>query len=96
MEDKTKISYHFSKLLVELEENIAEKIASKILQHTKTISIGDIQENLLTPKEACKKLRISLSHFYKIKKQYPKFPVCELGGVKRYRLTDVETYFKKQ
>lgn len=94
MEDQALFN-HFLKLFSELENRIAEKVIFQLLEHSNAFGGTPAnQENLLKPNELCKALRISSSQFYKMKKTYKNFPVCNVGGAKRYKLSEVEQFIK--
>ncbi|KLT69608.1 helix-turn-helix domain-containing protein [Flavobacterium sp. ABG] len=95
MEDQALFN-HFLKLFSELENRIAEKVISQLLEHSNAlVGTPANRENLLKPDELCEALRISSSQFYKIKKAHKNFPVCNVGGAKRYKLSEVEQFIKK-
>ncbi|PWB21492.1 helix-turn-helix domain-containing protein [Flavobacterium sp. HTF] len=94
MEDQA-LYNHFFKFFSELENRIAGKVISQLLEHSNVfVGTPSNQENLLKPDELCKALRISSSQFYKIKKAHENFPVCNVGGAKRYKQSDVEQFIK--
>lgn len=95
MEDQA-LYNHFLKFFSELENRIAGKVMSQLLEHSNAfVGTPANQENLLKPKELCDTLQISTSQFYKMKKAYKNFPVCNVGGAKRYKLSEVELFIKK-
>jgi predicted DNA-binding transcriptional regulator AlpA len=94
MEDQA-LYNHFLKFFSELENRIAIRVIEELTNHSKAfVGTPANQENLLKPDELCNTLRISLSQFYKIKKAHKNFPVCNVGGAKRYKLSEVEHFIK--
>ena len=94
MEDQA-LYNHFLKFFSELENRIAGKVLSQLLEHSNVfVETSTMQGNFLKPRELCIALQISLSQFYKMKKAYRNFPVCNVGGAKRYKLSEVEQFIK--
>lgn len=86
---------HFIRLFTELEFRIANRVIEELTNHSGVfVETSTIQGNFLKPKELCDALQISLSQFYKMKKAYKNFPVCNVGGAKRYKLSEVEQFIK--
>lgn len=86
---------HFIKFFSEIESRIAEKVLSQLLEHSNVfVETSTTHGNFLKPKELCDALQISTSQFYKMKKVYKNFPVCNVSGAKRYKLSEVEQFIK--
>ena len=51
-------------------------------------------EKLLKDVQLCEVLQISTAHFYKMKKAHKDFPVYDIYGAKRYKLSEVELFLK--
>lgn len=90
---ETGLYEHLTKLFLEIEIRLANRITGLIIEEINT-SENKLEE-LLTDKELCKHLKISISHFYKIKKENKKFPVYDIFGAKRYKIVEIEQYFKQ-
>lgn len=88
------LAYHFSKLVSELKHQIASEVLLR-LDDSKTLTKSTVSnEELLTPKQLWTVLKISESHFYKMKKKHKDFPFYDFDGTKRYKLSEVEDFFK--
>ena len=90
------IKYFSSKLLLEFKNQIAEEVLLRLSNSKTFVKSTAKEEELLTPKELCLALKISESHFYKLKKKYENFPYYDLDGTKRYKLLEVTDFFKNQ
>lgn len=93
--DNNALTYHLAKVFSELEVRIAERVLSLLteqgLGQTGT-PVG--QEKLLTDKQLCEQLQISITHLYNLKKKYHTFPSHKMGKNVRYKLSEVEEFFK--
>lgn len=91
------LQYHLFKVFSEIENRIAKRVISSLSEQTKT-SIGKPvgSEKLLKDVELCEALQISTAHFYKMKKAHKGFPVYNIYGAKRYKLSEVENFIKSQ
>ena len=92
MDDKHLATY-LLKVFTELENRITKRVLDGISQALITAN-SQTNEKTLTDAELCEALQISTSHFYKLKKGKSDFPTYNYGGVKRYKLSEVESYFK--
>jgi predicted DNA-binding transcriptional regulator AlpA len=94
MEDQA-LYNHFIKFFSELENRVAGKVIAQLLEHPNAVvGTPTTYEKFLKPKEVCEVLNISLSQFYKIKKAHKNFPVCNVGGAKRYNAGEIEQFIK--
>ena len=93
--DSKAINYHISKVFSELEAAIAERVIEGLSVQLVEANSLAINEKLLKDFELCKILQISTSHLYKLKKKYSKtFPEYNIDGAKRYKQSQVESFFK--
>jgi len=92
---ESKLSHHILKAVSEFEANLAETIVSKLLKELASADLDHDREELLTDAQICAHLQISTAHFYKLKKKHKSnFPVYNVGKAKRYKLSEVESFFK--
>jgi predicted DNA-binding transcriptional regulator AlpA len=90
-----KLSHHILQAINEFETNLTDKIISQLFDKLSQESLTQNDETLLTDEQLCTHLQISSSHFYKLKKRYKStFPVYNVGKAKRYKLSEVEKFFK--
>ena len=91
-----KLHHHILKAVNEFEANLADTIVSKLLRELTSADLTQAHEEvLITDIQLCDLLQISPAHFYKLKKKYKStFPVYDIGGAKRYKLSEVESFFK--
>ena len=89
------LQYHLLKVFSELEDRIAQNIFNSLSVYLNT-STGKPtgSEKLLKDVELCEALQISTAHFYKMKKAYKRFPIYNINGAKRYKLSEVEEFIK--
>lgn len=94
MEDQA-LQYHVLKVFSLLENRIADKVI-QVLAEKGHLGNGTplANEKFLRDVELCEALQISTAHFYKIKKKHKDFPVIDASGAKRYKLSEVEQFFK--
>ncbi len=92
MEDN-QFAKHLLKVFSELEHRIAERVIAS-LPYSPSSAIQITNEKLLKDVELCDLLQISTSHFYKLKYKHKDFPTHSIGGAKRYKQSEVETFFK--
>lgn len=89
------LQHHLLKVFSELETRIAQRIISALPQNSYAITGRPVvREMLLKDAELCQALQISISHFYKMKKAHKDFPVYNVYGAKRYKLSEVEQFIK--
>jgi len=93
---ESKLSHHILKVVQEFGADLADTIASKLLLELTSADLTQTQEEvLITDIQLCNLLQISTAHFYKLKKKHKStFPVYDIGGAKRYKLSEVESFFK--
>lgn len=93
---ESKLQHHILKAVNEFEANLADTIVSKLLQELTSADLTQTREEvLITDIQLCNHLQISTAHFYKLKKKHKSiFPVYDIGGAKRYKLSEVEGFFK--
>lgn len=92
---ESKLSHHILKVVQEFEADLAETIVSKLLQELTSANSAETSEQLLIDEQLCEQLQISTAHFYKLKKKHKStFPVYNIGGAKRYKQSEVESFFK--
>ena len=92
---ESKFTHNLLKTVSEFEANLAEAIAVKLLEQLNSMDLVRDREELLTDEQLCNRLQISTSHFYKLKKKYCKaFPMYNIDGAKRYKQSEVESFFK--
>ncbi len=92
-----KYQHHLLKAASEFGANLSETIVSQLLEKLATEDLARQSEELLTDEQLCQRLQISTSHFYKLKKKYHStFPVYDFGGAKRYKQSEVESFFKSK
>jgi len=89
------LSHHILQAINEFEINLTERIINQLFDKLSQEKLNQIDEVLLTDEKLCLHLQISTSHFYKLKKKYQStFPVYNVGKAKRYKLSEVETFFR--
>jgi len=92
---ESKLHHHLLKAASEFEASLSETIVSQLLEKLTTEDLACAHEELLTDEQLCLRLQISTSHFYKLKKKFHStFPVYDIGGAKRYKLSEVENFFQ--
>ncbi|MBO3096808.1 helix-turn-helix domain-containing protein [Gelidibacter pelagius] len=93
--DQKALQHHVLKVFSELESRIAQRIIDALSQQPNAVT-GTLvaSENLLKDGQLCEALQISTSHFYKMKKAHRDFPVYNVHGAKRYKLSEVEQFIK--
>lgn len=95
MEDQA-YSHYFFKFLSQLENRLAEKVLSQLLENSPSFAMTiESKERLLTGDQLCEALQISTSHFYATKKRNKHFPVYDINGAIRYKQSEVEQFFKQ-
>ena len=93
--EKDVLTYHLSKVLLELKSRMAEEIVCKLLkQNEGFVGTPTNTEKLLTADQLCENLQISNSHFYSKLRNLEHFPVYDLVGAKRYKQSEVEQFIK--
>lgn len=93
--DNNALTYHLTKVFSELEVRIAERVLSLLTeQGSGLIGTPLGQERLLTDKQICEHLQISISHFHNFKKANSDFPSYAIGKNVRYKLSEVEEFLK--
>jgi hypothetical protein len=96
MEDQA-LQYHVLKVFSLLENRIANKVIQVLADEGHFASGTPLaSEKRLKDVELCEALQISTAHFYKIKKKHKDFPVIDVSGAKRYKLSEVEQFFKSK
>jgi predicted DNA-binding transcriptional regulator AlpA len=89
------LSHHILQAINEFELNLSERIINQLFDKLSQEKLNQTNEVLLNDEELCQHLQISTSHFYKLKKKYRSiFPVYNVGKAKRYKLSEVETFFR--
>lgn len=89
------LAHHLTKVFSELKAEIAEEVISQLREQSFGLAGTPVgQEKLLTDKQVCAHLQISLSHFHNFKKFHPEFPSYTIGKNVRYRLSEVESFVK--
>jgi predicted DNA-binding transcriptional regulator AlpA len=74
---------------------MVEDIVSKLLVQLTSADLPQSREALLTDEQLCTHLQISTSHLYQLKKKHKStFPVYNVGRAVRYKLSEVESFFK--
>ena len=94
MQDKDALTYHLTKVFSELEHRIAGRVLSLLTEQGIAAGVPSDPEKLLTDKEVCAHLQISISHFHNFKKAYANFPSYAIGKSTRYKLSEVEEFIK--
>lgn len=94
MQDKDALTYHLTKVFSELEHRIAGRVLSLLTEQGIAAGVPAGQEKLLTDKQVCEHLQISISHFHNFKKAYTDFPSYAIGKNMRYKLSEVEDFLK--
>jgi len=90
-----KLSHHILQAINEFEINLTDRIVSQLFDKLTQESLTQNDETLITDEQLCKHLQISTSHFYKLKKKHKStFPVYNVGKAMRYKLSEVEKFFK--
>ena len=90
-----KLSHHILLAINEFESSLANKIVDQLLEQLSKEKFTSNREELLSDEQLCNYLQISTSHFYQLKKKYKStFPVYTVGKTKRYKLSEVEMFFK--
>lgn len=94
--DNNALTYHLTKVFSELELRVAERILSLLTEQGSGLAGTPVgQEKLLTDKQICEHLQISISHFHNFKKANPDFPSYPIGKNVRYKLSQVEEFLKQ-
>lgn len=89
------LQYHLLKVFSELENRIVRRITDALSQDSYAITGTPVErETLLKDVELCEALQISTAHFYKMKKAHKDFPIYNVCGAKRYKLSEVEQFIK--
>ena len=92
MEDNA-LAYHLLKVVSELETRIAHQIVTVLSkQFQLSAETSSASERLMTDDDVCAYLNISLSTFYKLKKQHKDFPAIRIQSTVRYRKSDVDLF----
>lgn len=92
--DNNALTYHLTKVFSELEVRFAERVLSLLAEHGMAAGMSGVSEKLLTDKQLCEHLQISISHFHNFKKANSDFPSYAIGKNVRYKLSEVEEYLK--
>ncbi|MET3538221.1 helix-turn-helix transcriptional regulator [Chryseobacterium limigenitum] len=92
--DNNALTYHLTKVFSELEIRIAERVLSLLTEQGMTAGMSAGSEKLLTDKQICEHLQISISHFHNFKKASSDFPSYAIGKNVRYKLSEVEGFLK--
>ncbi len=90
----SQLSHYILKAVSAFEANLVDALASRLLEQLADRDLTPMREEVLTDEQLCERLQISTSHFYKLKKKYKNFPVIDFGGAKRYKQSEVESFFK--
>ncbi|PKR31795.1 helix-turn-helix domain-containing protein [Elizabethkingia anophelis] len=88
------LTYHLTKIFTELEVRIAERVLSLFTEQGMAAGVPTGSEKLLTDKQVCEHLQISISHFHNFKKAHADFPSYTIGKNVRYKLSEVEEFIK--
>ncbi|WP_407556509.1 helix-turn-helix transcriptional regulator [Winogradskyella sp. 4-2091] len=89
------LQYHFFKVFSELESRIAQRVVDALSKQSNAlVGVPIPSEKLLKDVELCEALQISTAHFYKVKRRHKDFPVYDIDGAKRYKLSEVEQFIK--
>jgi len=89
------LQYHLYKAFSELESRIAQRVVDALSKQSNALVGMPIpSEKLLKDVELCEALQISTAHFYKVKRRHKDFPVYDIDGAKRYKLSEVEHFIK--
>ncbi|MCH7524127.1 MAG: helix-turn-helix domain-containing protein [Bacteroidetes bacterium] len=92
-----KLSHLILQAINEFEVSLADKIVDQLFERLKQEDLTQGDEKLLTDEQLCNCLQISTSHFYKLKNKHKSnFPVYNVGKTKRYKLSEVEAFFKSK
>jgi len=92
-----KLSHHILQAISQIEDRLANRIVNELLQKLNENKQCKDTEELLTDKQLCQSLQISISHFYKLKQKHKKsFPLYNFDGATRYKQSEVEQFFKQQ
>jgi len=92
-----KLSHHILQAISEIEDRLIKKVVDELFQKLNQSQQCQDSEDLLTDKQLCQNLQISISHFYKLKQRHKKsFPVYNFDGARRYKQSEVEDFFKQQ
>ena len=90
-----KLSHHILQAINEFETSLSDRITDQLFERLAEVSLNQNDEVLLTDEQLCTHLQISTSHFYKLKKKHKStFPVYNVGKARRYKLSEVEKFFK--
>lgn len=93
--DSNALAHHLSKVFSELKAGLVEEVISQLKEQgfgSAGTPVG--QEKLLTDKQLCEHLQISISHFHNFKKAHSDFPSYAIGKNIRYKLSEVEEFLK--
>lgn len=88
------LTYHLTKVFSELEHRIAGRVLSLLTEQGIAAGVPGGSEKLLTDRQICEHLQISISHFHNFKKAYADFPVYPMGKNMRYKISEVEEFLK--
>ncbi|MDR6546684.1 putative DNA-binding transcriptional regulator AlpA [Chryseobacterium rhizosphaerae] len=93
--DSNALAHYLSKVFSELKAGIAEEVIFQLKEQGFGLAGTPVgQEKLLTDKQLCEHLQISISHLYKFKKANPDFPTYPMDKNVRYKLSEVEEFLK--
>lgn len=86
-------THYLLKVFSAIENRIAERVLFLLKEENRGIAgTPAVQEKLLTDKQVCDHLQISVSHFHNFKKAHAGFPSYAIGKNVRYKLSEVEKY----
>lgn len=93
-----KLHYHFSQFLSEFKAQIAEEVATSVIQVlgkqlelNKSRSQDDVY---LTSDEVASLFKISKSQLVKLRKKYKDFPVVKIESTVRFKKGELENFFQ--
>ena len=93
--EQNALQYHLLKVFSEVENRIAQRVIVALSEQSNALIGTPLgKEKLLKDVQLCKELQISTAHFYKMKKAHKDFPVYDVFGAKRYKLSEVELFLK--
>jgi len=90
-----KINYHLATFFTEFITLLAKEVSDSMGEFLKLQKQNDSSfQPLLTTEELACSLNVSKSHINKLRKKHQNFPVINLDGSIRFRLSEVEAFFR--
>jgi len=93
-----KLHYHFNQFLNEFKAQIAEEVATSVIQvlseQTELNKSRSQDDVYLTSDEVASLFKISKSQLVKLRKKYKDFPVIKIESTVRFKQSELEVFFE--